>query len=132
MKNKNQFFRYITHWLTGIILPIKSETVKPTEDVQSVIIQNNTEQENQVKKESQFNLVLGICRKLSSNCISGFEITFNVKDLKSWLKFYKISIDDTQLNKVLHRMRKRGVLIPAKETKKYSRIKEYKLSKKWK
>lgn len=131
MKNKNIFVRFFS-FLFGRFIKEKSEIVEPVEDVQSIIIENNSEQENQVKKESQFNLVLGICRKLSSNCIGGFEITFNVKDLKSWLKFYKISIDDTQLNKVLHRMRKRGVLIPAKETKKYFRIKEYKLSKKWK
>jgi hypothetical protein len=131
MKNKNVFVR-LFNFLFGRFIKEKSEIIEPVEDLQNVIVENNTEQENQVKKESQFNLVLGICRKLSSNCIGGFEITFNVKDLKSWLKFYKISIDDTQLNKVLYRMKKRGVLIPVNQTKKYCRTKEYKLSKKWK
>jgi hypothetical protein len=133
MKNKNiwnRIYSWFIKWFYGSSYNVAEKLTVEDNSINEVEIGNNTEQEKQVKPESQFNIVLGICRFLS-NTPHNFEVTFSVGSIKRNLKWLDANIDDIQLNKVLHRMRKRGVLIPVNSNKKYSRISEYKLSKKW-
>jgi hypothetical protein len=132
MKNKNiwdQIYRWFIKWFNGSSYNVAEKLAVEDTSLNDVKIGNNNEQEKQVKPESQFNIVLGIFRFWSKKPY-GINLPIDVDLIRRQIKWIDAKIDNIQLNKVLHRMRKRGVIIPV-QTKKYSKTKEYKLSKKW-